>query len=178
MTTAMRISILALTAFLLAATGCGYNTASLYPGDVSSVDVPIWAVGNDVYTRGLEFRLTEALKKRISLSTPYHIANRDTADTQLRGTIEKIERQVLSSNPDTGLSRETEVTITVSFVWADLRTGKERVNMSEFRASSTYIPHEPFSEEFFHASEDVVNELAIRIVEKLEADWPIPPADK
>ena len=161
----------AVAAAALALAGCGYSTQSLYPDDVTSVDVPVWTVGKDVYRRGLEMRLTEAIKKRISLDTPFKIATKGTADTQLTGTIERIDQRVLSTNPDTGRPRELEITITVSFNWTDLRSGKVRKSCPDFHVAGTYIPPAPFGEDFFQGSEDVIDELARRIVEQMEAPW-------
>jgi len=151
--------------------GCGYTTRSQYPSDVRSVAVPIWTVGKNVYRRQLEFRLTEAIQKRIVLDTPYKLAPESEADTLLKGTITRIEQRVLSSNPDTGRPRELEVSIAVSFTWSDLRSGKVRREEPFFQVSKTYIPREPFDEDFFWGSEDVIDEMARRIVECLEADW-------
>lgn len=166
-----RARMVAVAVAALTLAGCGYTTNSPFPSDVASVDVPVWAVGKDVYRRGLEMRLTEAVKKRISLDTPYKIATKGTADTQLTGTIERIEQRVLSTNPDTGRPRELEITITVSFNWTDLRSGQVRKSCPDVRIAGTYIPPQPFSEDFFQGSEDVIDKLARRIVERMEADW-------
>ncbi|MFW6066368.1 MAG: LPS assembly lipoprotein LptE [Planctomycetota bacterium] len=149
----------------------GYSFSSGYPEDVRTVAVPIWNVGKNVYRREIEFRLTEALVKRIELDTPYKVAAKTDADTLLTGTVDNISQRVLSTNPDTGLPREMEMTITVSFEWTDLRSGEIRADRSNVRVSGTYVPHEPLSEDFFTGSEDVINRLARRIVEQMESDW-------
>lgn len=163
------LPVVLLSAVLLG--GCGYKAGGLYPEDVTTIDVPIWTVSKNVYRRNLEDRLTEAIKKQITLDTPYQIAGKGTADTRLTGTIERVEQRVLSTNPDNGLPWEKEVTFTVSFRWTDLRSGKERVNESNFKCSSTYIPQQPYSEDFFQGSEGAINEIARRIVERLQSDW-------
>jgi len=174
------VKILAAVAAVAAAAstgGCnvdptkGYTLISLYPKDVRTVHVPIWVRGKDVYDRELEFQLTEALTKRIQAETQYRLAPRSQADTILTGTIEGISQQVLSFNPDTGRPNELEVTMVVSFVWKDLRSGQVRKERTNFRAVGTYIPPEPFAEEFFQGSQEVINRMAERIVEQMEADW-------
>ena len=155
----------------LSAGGCGYTTQSQYPAEVRTVAVPIWTVGKNVYRRELEFRLTEAIQKRIALDTPYKVASKGQADTLLTGTVDLVEQRVLSSNPDTGRPRELEVSIRVSFTWSDQRTGKTRKHEPSFKISKTYISHEPFDEDFFLGSGEVIDEMARRIVERLEADW-------
>jgi len=151
--------------------GQGYTLKSQFPGGIETVHVPIWSRGKDVYRRDLEFRLTEALIKRIQLDTPYRQATRSRADTILTGSIDEVTQHVLSTNPDTGRPHEMEVTMVVSFVWKDLRTGDVLKEKKGFRVAGTYIPEAPFSEEFFHGGEEVINRLAKRIVEQLESDW-------
>ncbi|MGC9454864.1 MAG: LPS assembly lipoprotein LptE [Phycisphaerae bacterium] len=171
------ISVILLCVCPMLLVGCartpseGYSFSGGYPDDVRTVAVPIWNVGKNVYRREMEFRLTEALVKRIELDTPYKVAEKTDADTLLSGTIDNISQRVLSTNPDTGLPREMEMTLTVSFQWSDLRTGKIRAERSNVRVSGTYIPHEPLSEDFFTGSEDVINRLARRVVEQMESDW-------
>ena len=162
---------------LAAACGCsddptkGYTLKSQYVEGIKTVAVPIWHRGRDVYRRDLEFHLTEAIIKRLELDTPYKVTDKSRADTELRGTIDLIPQRVLSYNPDTGRSREMEVTLTVSFTWTDLRSGKVLAQRRDLRQAGTYIPPVPFGEDFFQGSEDVVDKLARRIVEHMEADW-------
>jgi len=156
----------------------GYTTRSLYPEDVRSVAVPIWTRGRDVYRRELEMRLTEAIIKRLELDTPYKVTRRSRADTELRGTIDNFSQRVLAFHPDTGAPQETEITLTVSFTWTDLRSGKVLVERTGFRQASTYFPPQPSprfrrapEEDPFQGSEDALNKLAQRIVEQLESEW-------
>jgi hypothetical protein len=170
-------ALLPLLAALTAAGGCatdpgeGYSFTRGYPEDVRTVAVPIWNVSKNVYRRELEFRLSEALVKRIELDTPYKVVGKAEADTLLTGTIDVVSQRVLSTNPDTNLPRELELTLTVSFTWQDLRTGEIRAKRSNVRVAGVYIPHAPLGEDFFTGSEDVVNKLARRVVEQMESDW-------
>ncbi len=161
-----------LTAALLASSGCGYTTASQYPSDVETVFVPIWTRGQGVYRRDLEMRLTEAIQKEIVNTTHYRITSRAKADTELSGRIERISQQVLSKNPETGLPRELELTLHLSFTWKDLRNGKIRQEHPNFKVSDSYIVDRAVGEEFFDGSESAINRAARRIVEQMESDWP------
>ncbi|MBI5726016.1 MAG: hypothetical protein HZA50_18800 [Planctomycetes bacterium] len=145
----------------------GYTTDSPYRKNVRSVFVPIWKVGREVYRRQVEYRLTEALKKQI-LMTDYKISDKPRADTELTGTIERIDQRVLSFNPDSGDPRETEVTIVVSFTWTDLRTGEVLAERKNFSVADKYFPEKPLNEDFFQGSEQAINNLANRIVEQME----------
>jgi len=149
----------------------GYTTASQYPAGIRTVAVPIWTRDKSVYRRELEFRLTEALIKRIELDTPYKVTTKARADTLLTGSIDSVEQQVLSGNPDTGLPNEKMVIITVSFRWTDLRTGKVLRARQGFTVRAPYVSASPLDEDFFQGSEDVINRLATRVVEQLEEKW-------
>ncbi len=174
-------AILALAAGILSAIllpGClsddptvGYTARSQYRKGIQTVAVPIWTRGKNVYRRNVEIRLTQALVKRIELDTPYKVTDKQKADTLLSGTIERIEQATLSFNPDTGRPREIEVAFTVAFKWEDLRTGDVIVDRRNFRVADVYIPPHPFNEDFFRGSESLMERLARRIVETMEADW-------
>ncbi len=176
-----RYVILALAAGMLSAMsapGClsddptvGYTARNQYRKGIRTVAVPIWTRGKDVYRRDVETRLTEALVKRIELDTPYKVTDKQKADSLLTGTIERITQATLSFNPDTGQVRELEVAFTVTFKWKDLRTGDILVNRRNFRVADVYIPPDPFNEDFFRGSESLMESLARRIVETMEADW-------
>ena len=173
-----RFTLRALLAMLAGAmlTGCGYTGKSLYPSDVRTVAVPMWKRGPHVYRRDLEIELTRALVNRIESATPYKVVDRTRADTELTGTIESIQQRVLSFNPDTGRPRELEMTFTVSFIWRDLRPGKGdiRVQETDFSVAAVRIPDEPIGQDFFLGRQELYDDLARRIVEKMEEDWPEP----
>jgi hypothetical protein len=185
MTQVARFSIAALLAgvALIALGGCatdptrGYTTNNQYVAGVRSVTVPIWTRGKQVYRRGMEMRLTEAIVKRVQQDTPYRITKKGRADTELRGTIDSISQRVLSYHPDTGWPRETEITLRVSFTWTDLRSG-EVLAEGNLHQTGAYLPAQPMArfrrrpeQDFFQGSEDVVNKLAGRIVQYMEAEW-------
>jgi len=160
-----------------AAGGCsqdpteGYTVRSQYDTGIKTVAVPIWTRGREVFRRELEMRLTEAVIKKVELDTPYKVVDKSRADTELRGSLDLVSQRVLSFNPDTGLPRETEITMAVSFVWTDLRSGKDIKQVSNLRQSDVYIPPSPLGEDFFQGSEGAINDLAQRVVEQMESDW-------
>jgi hypothetical protein len=149
----------------------GYTLASQYDTGIKTVCVPIWTRGRNVFRRDLEMRLTEALVKKVELDTPYKVVDKSRADTELRGSLDLVSQRVLSYNPDNGLPRETEITMSVSFTWMDLRSGKAIRQVANLSQSAVYIPLSPLSEDFFQGSEDVINRLAQRVVEQMESDW-------
>jgi len=164
------VPLLAVIATLLVG-GCGYTTDSPFPDDVRTVNVPIFHRGKGVFRRDIEFELTEAVKKRLLLDTPYRLADRGEADTELTGEIHSIEQQVLYWDTNLGIPREMAVTFVVSFQWKDLRTGEVRARRDRMHVMVTRISDVPFNQTFFQSQEEIVNQLAKRIVEHLEAEW-------
>ncbi len=164
-------------AFLLAAAACGgcvqspYTTTDQYRPAVRTVAVPVWTRSKDVYRRDLELRVTEALVKRIELDTLYKVTDKSRADTLSTGRIETISKIVLGWDSDSGLPREKEIVVTVSFRWVNLGSGDGIVHEKGMRIGGTYLPPGPLHEDFFQGSETIVNRIARRVVEQMEAEW-------
>jgi len=149
----------------------GYTVRPHFPTNVKTIAVPIWTRGRDVYRRELEIRLTEAIIKRLKMVTTYTVTAKTRADTLLTGSLDSVEQRVMSVNPDTGRPNEMMVTLTVSFRWTDLRTGKILVERKEFTAEASYAPAERLVQDFFQGSEDAINRMAVRVVQQLEEPW-------
>lgn len=121
---------------LLPAAGCrsggdfslfGYSTAPNYDPDIRSVYVPTFkniAFHTSPY-RGVEVDLTEAVVRELNARrTPMRVVQDPArADTELVGTVTRIEKIVLNRNTQ-NLNREFDVVIEAQIVWRDLRTGK------------------------------------------------------
>ena len=148
----------------------GYTTKSMFPDTVHTVAVTMFERSKDVYRRDIEIRLTEAIQKRIQQNTPYRLAKRERADSELTGELVKISQQVLSYNGLTGDPNEIEAVFTINFTWKD-RRGNVLVKRENFQVSGTYIPSAPFNENFFQGSDDILNKAAVLIVEQMESDW-------
>ena len=177
MFTKKNIAVVMLVMLAVAAGGCntdptkGYTLKNQYREGINTVAVNIFTRGQSVYRRELEMRLTEAIVKRISLDTPYKIAKKARADTLLSGTIEEISQRSMSYDSKTGMPREKELIVVISLHWVDLRSGDVLVKDKDLRAHGIYVTASPLSEDFFQGSEDALNRLAKRVVEKMEADW-------
>ena len=154
-----------------------YTMRDPFPTDVSTIVVDMFFRGRDVYRRELEYRLTEAVQKRIEMTTNYKLTTRARADSELRGEVALVSQETLSFNPDTGNPRELEITMTIAFEWRDLRLGEVLVRRDRLQVTGTYIPDSPLSETFFDGSQDVIEKAAIRIVEHMETPWGDPPAE-
>jgi hypothetical protein len=173
---AMRSALgwLMLAGAMLAGVGCsndpntGYTMDPPFRKQIKTVHVPIWTRGKDVYRREIEFQITEAVQKRIQAYTPYRLASKGRADTELTGSLDEVVQRPLSINPDNGLAREMEITFIVSFKWVDIATGHILAEEPHLHVSGTYYPISPLNEDFFEGSQDVINKLAERVVEHME----------
>jgi hypothetical protein len=145
----------------------GYKWHSLYREDVHSVAVPIFT--NRDFTKGIEFSLTSAIVKDVEAYTPYKVINRDRADTILEGEIVAVRVSTISRDPKTTLPQEQLVTLTVNFLWKDLRNGRILVERKGFEQSTTFFP--TLGEGQFVGNEEGIERLALGIVEELHAEW-------
>lgn len=149
--------------------GCGYTQKELYPADIRTVGVPIFA--NRTFYQGTEFDLTEALIKEIELRTPYKTIESRSADSVLTGTIVAIEQNRLSQVRDVGLPQEIEVRYVVNFEWKNQRTGQTLRERRGFTSAARYVPTTPVSETQDAALHGAVQQMAQDIVSAMRADW-------
>lgn len=147
--------------------GEGYKWSSLYRQDVRTVAVPIFT--NVDFSRGDELALTKAIVMQIEQRTPYKVVDRDHADTLLEGQVTKVRKQTLSSDRQSSLPQEQLYTIRVDFTWKDLRTGKILVERRGFEQNAAYYP--TLGEGQSQAQLNTAEQLAVAIVQELEADW-------
>ncbi len=165
----MRISafsiLLALT--LLGGVGCGYRAGGPYRSDIRTVYVEM--IGSKEFRRDIEFTLTEAVKKRISMETPYRLAAKEKADTILRAEV--LEERQAAFAPDfrSRQPREKQLVLAVQVQWKDLRSGKLLVDQPALLQAADYLPPAGETEEF--AQERAIDRLASRIVAKMYESW-------
>lgn len=152
---------------LLAAGGCSYSTARPFSPDFTTVHVEMFH--SRQFRREIEFRLTEALAKRIEMDTPYRLAPRDTADVLITGEILDVSNRAFGDDFDTGLPREIGSTITVRFQVKDMRTGEILVHRPRFVYQTHYTP--PLGESFDKGVVRAVDGLAEALVETMETTW-------
>src|SRR4051812_45743845 len=122
---------------LMTWSSCGYSTKSLYNKNFHTVAVPVFT--NKSFRREWEFRLTEAVVKKIESRTPYMVTTADRADTVLTGEIVDIQENVLTERAGTELPRETQLTVVVNIVWKD-RAGHVLLERKGLNRSATEIP--------------------------------------
>ena len=147
----------------------GYAAMSVFPENVRTVSVPIFA--NDTFVRDVEFDLTDALIKEIEARTPYKVTPEARADTALIGTIRRVEMDQLSRSPLTGLSEEVIFSVTIDFEWRDLRTGQPIIGREDFAGYGLFVPSQPTGETIEIGRFAAVQQLARDIVNELQAPW-------
>ncbi|MFG0307414.1 MAG: LPS assembly lipoprotein LptE [Phycisphaerales bacterium JB040] len=147
----------------------GYTFRSTYDTSVRTVAVPVF--DNATMEPGLGVELTDAVAKEIQRATPWRVAARASADTELLATVTGVSLETLSEARASGLSEEQAYTITVRFEWRDARTGRPIVARRSFSASATSIQARPTSERVEVGRREAVEELARDIVRELRSTW-------
>ena len=145
----------------------GYQWTSLYRQDVRTIAVPIFT--NIDFSRGDEFSLTKAIVTQIEQRTPYKVVDREKADTLLEGQITRVRLQNLSAERGSNLPQEQLYGVRVNFTWKDLRTGRVLRERRGFEQSNAFYP--VLGEGRQTASLNTTEQLALAIVQELQADW-------
>ena len=158
---------LPVTILLVSFTGCGYSSARPFATDIQTVHVE--AFHSKEFRRELEFRLTEAIIKRIEMDMPCRIAPRRTADALLSGEILAVDNRTFGDDFDTDLPREIGSTVTVRFRLQDMRSGEILVERPRFVYQTSYMP--PIGETFMQGMTRALDGLAEQIVETMESGW-------
>ncbi|MBN2457402.1 MAG: LptE family protein [Sedimentisphaerales bacterium] len=151
--------------------GCGqltgYSNKSLFPEDISSIYVEMF--DNRTFRRDVEYKLTDALAKRIEAQTPYKICSKDAADTILTGQIVSIGEALLSSERQTARPLEKEARLAAVVNWKNLKTGRLLLDNKTITAAASYSEWQ--NQGFGYGSALAANKLAERIVELMEKQW-------
>ena len=121
----------------------GYSTAPPFDPDIRSVYVPVFKLSDFVTNphRGIEVDVTEAVVRELgNRRSPIRVTSDPAnADTELVGTIIKVNKNVLNRN-NQNYTREMEFILVAEVVWRDLRTGQPLTN----RRAKPKTPPEQF----------------------------------
>ena len=165
-----RISVfrlVGLLAGLCLLTGCGYSSSGLYREGIRTVYVEMFQ--SKEFRRGIEFELTEALRKQIDRSTPYRNAPKEKADTIITGEVLEWREATLGKDFLTALPRETAGTLAIKYRWQDMRTGKILVDQPRLLTTVEYV--RPVGETVYNGRDDAVDRLARRVVSSMATSW-------
>jgi len=161
------ISIAVVGLALAVSAGCSYSTDRPFRSNVCSIAVKPF--GSKEFRRRIEMDLTEAIKKRIQMDTPYKLKDEKVADTLLTGEVMEVREGTMGRDFKLNLPRETMMTLIVKFQWKDLRTGK--ILVSKDRWLQSYDFSRPVGESEWTGLQGAVDRMAETIVEQLEAEW-------
>ena len=155
------------TSFLGFVGGCGYSTKRPFPQNVRTVYVDMFQ--SKTWRRGIEFRLTEAVRKRIDMVADYTNAPRNRADTILTGEVVAFNQAAFGSDFRTALPRQLVGQLVVSFRWKDVRSGEILAEVPRLVQDTDYVStvHENESDALLKA----VDGLAVLIVDRMETTW-------
>lgn len=159
--------LVGLLAGLCLTTGCGYSSSGLYREGIRTVYVEMFQ--SKEFRRGIEFELTEALRKQIDRSTPYRNAPKEKADTIITGEVLEWREATLGKDFLTALPRETAGTLTIRYRWQDMRTGKLLVEQPRLVTTVEYV--RPVEETVNNARDDAVVRMARRVVASMATSW-------
>ncbi len=148
-------------------TQSGYQWHSLYREDLQTVAVPIF--GSRDFRRGYEFTLSKAIVNQLEAHSPYKVVSRERADTILEGELVRAEVNTLSRAYREGIPQEQLMTLTVNFIWKDLRTGRILLERKNFQQTAAFYP--TLGEGEFKGGQQAVEKLALGIVQEMQADW-------
>lgn len=167
------------TAALSLSGGCMYRWGYEPVGGARTVAVPIFE--NKTLRRGLEFSLTEHLRRRILDATPLQLAREGSGAPIVKGKIISVSETVVVPNTqDVNLPLEQMITITISVqvvsaqgrVLAGGATGGPAL-ISE---SDNFVP--TFAQTRDSAADRALRKLAERVVDLLEGGWGGEPSER
>jgi len=147
--------------------GCGYSSSGLYREGIRTVYVEMFQ--SKEFRRGIEFQLTESLRKQIDRSTPYRNAPKEKADTIIEGEILEWRETTLGKDFLTALPRETAGSLTIRYRWVDQRTGKILVDQPRLVTTVEYV--RPVGETVYNARDDAADRMARRVVDSMATSW-------
>lgn len=170
----IRLTVIAcglMTAGLLAgcATEGGYATGEVFDTSIRTVALPVFA--NRTFYRETEFYLTEALAKEIESRTPYKVTRSSSADTMITGTVLTVDKQLISRTLHSSVTQESQLVVSASFEWKDLRSGKILRKRGTIAGVAEFIPTAPVGEPEQVAHHAAIAELAREIVSVMRTDW-------
>lgn len=152
---------------MILAAGCGYSSEPLHRTTIRTVYVEMFQ--SKEFRRGIEFQLTEALRKQIDRATPYKNTSPEKADTVLSGEVLEWRESTIGRDFIGNLPRETAATLAIRYRWQDMRTGKLLVDQPKLVTTIQYV--RPTGETAYDGHEDAVNKLARMVVNSMETPW-------
>ena len=162
-----RVAVLVCLVAICGLCGCGYTAGGPFQSGIKTIHVEMF--GSREFRRDLEFQLTEAVKKRIGLDTPYRLAPLNHADTVLSGQILEARQAAWAPDPYTRYPREKQLTLGVRVRWKDLRSGRMLFDKPVLLQAADYLTASGETEQYTH--QRVIEKMSERIVSEMYDQW-------
>lgn len=171
-------------------TNLGYTVGQRYSDSIKTVSVPIFK--NRTTIRDIEYELTQAVVQRIHKVTPWKVVQHN-ADAELSGAVVLVQKRDFLQNPLNEV-RVADLTVTAEVLFHDCRTGRNLMRPGEdiplngpqvdplaaptpvaiakpvlVQWSATFTPE--VGESYASGRARVIQELAVQIVNMMEAPW-------
>ncbi len=120
--------------------GCGYRLGGLRCGELKNMDTfCVNMFANHTTQPNVAMQMTTALTNALQRDGSFRLASPSDCDFKIDGTVKYIARESLSTDSDdTYISSEIGLTVCVSYVVTDTRTGKELLS-GETSADGSYF---------------------------------------
>ena len=175
----LRLARFVLPLLVLCLAGCaGYQVGPIKPTPMRGVQtIAVPTFKNDTLETRVEVLLANAVIKQIQQDGTYKIADENTADAILVGTLEEIERRPARSvRGNVLLSREYNLVLRVRYRVYQRETGVElesrNVNgQTSFFVSGTNVLSADVLQDERQALPLAAEELAVRLVSQISEGW-------
>lgn len=169
------LSVVLLGVFL---SSCGYSTKSLLPSRIKTIHISSFKnkvsyttdTTRSLYLPLLEVKVRNAISDRFLFDGHLRVEDGEVADIVLKGDLTGFEREVLRYT-DTNDVQEYRIRITVSLELWDAVKEKTLWSEPSFSGETTYFPTGALAKSENAALEDVLTDLARRVVERTIEDW-------
>ncbi len=150
---------------VLCCVGCGYPAGFTMPEGIETIHVKVFE--NKTFYRGLDFDITQVLKREILARTDLKVVREKEADVVFSGTVDKVEEFVLRENIN-DIPQEIQIKLTISAVVKD-RTGKVLFQEKKLNRSVSYVI--VLGEDDRLARSRALREVAEELVYRLAESW-------
>lgn len=168
---------------MIALSGCGYTTKSLFAPHLKTIYIDNFdnkidltrekAYGEDynIYRPGLETDLTKAVKNRFMFDGALKVVNsKEEADSILSCEIMSFKKEPLQYRDDKRVT-EYRMQVIINMKFTDLINNEVLIDENSFVGETTYTLEGAFTKSESGAEKDAVDDLARRIVERVVEGW-------
>jgi len=173
--------LVAVCGMLAAFSGCGYNTRTLLPDDIKTIQVETFTNNIDItkevgakdkyesYAPGLEVDLRDAIVNRIFLDGNLKVADKNSADAALEGRIVQYRKDPLRYQNE--IVQEYRISIVCDVKLTSQKDSKVLFEENGITGDTTYFISGALQKTEAAALSDAMSDLARRIVNRIVENW-------